>query len=499
MSFHNCSTLTLVVSRCATIHFMYLLRERIHPTWHFTAAVLGFTVGVALALVWQVATVPALVAATIGIALALWRKRRVLIAVAFIGGALLGAARGTVELGSLAGYVPLYSQQVTLSGTVVDDIEKVPRGAKMKLNNISINGQQLPGQIFATVEGADAARRSDTVTVVGTLKPGFGAFAGSITGKSISVARPTPGDIPLEIRDTFAGNVRASISEPAASLGIGYLLGQKSALPAELIDALKITGLTHIVVASGYNLTILVRVGKRLFEKISKYLVAASGLALIVGFIAITGLSPSMSRAGLVAGLALWAWYYGRKFHPVTLLGAVAAVTVLVNPSYVWGDLGWLLSFAAFAGVMIVAPIATAYLYGNEKVPFVGQLLVETIAAQVATLPIMIMAFQQFSIIAPLANLLILPIIPVIMLLTAFAGFVTWLVPALGAVVGWPAEQLLTLQLHIITWCADVPWALEEPKWQWWHALLYIAVLAGVVGYMKYRSRYKLYNASLVE
>lgn len=478
---------------------MYWLRERIHPTWHFTAAVLGFTAGVALVLMWQVSLLPASIAGVLCLVLAIWRQRRMLILLAFVGGALLGLARGSVAMVDLVGYQPLYFQQVRLSGTVVDDTDRAPRGVHAKLGNITINGQALPGQVFATIQDADAARRSDTVTVEGQLKPGFGAFAGNISGKRVAIERPTPGDIPLEIRDAFAGNVRASIDEPAASLGIGYLLGQKSALPADLVEALKITGLTHVVVASGYNLTILVRLGKRLFEKVSKYLVAVSGVGLITGFIAITGLSPSMSRAGLVAGLGLWAWYYGRKFHPVTLLGVAAAVTVAVNPSYVWGDLGWLLSFAAFAGVMIVAPVTTAYLYGKEKVPFVAQLLVETISAQVATLPIMIMAFQQFSIIAPLANLLILPLIPLIMLLTAIAGFVTWLLPVLAGVVGWPAEQLLALQVSIITWCADIPWALEKPEWQWWGAVLYIVIIAGAVGYMKYRSKYRLLNASLVE
>ena len=111
----------------------------------------------------------------------------------------------------------------------------------------------------------------------------------------------------------------------------------------------------------------------------------------------------------------------------------------------------------------------------------------------------MIMAFQQFSIIAPLANLLILPIIPFIMLLTAIAGFVAWLLPAIVSVAGWLPEQLLRLQIAIIDWCANIPWALEKPSWQWWGALLYIIVVAGAVAYMKYRSKYKLYNASLVE
>lgn len=251
--------------------------------------------------------------------------------------------------------------------------------------------------------------------------------------------------------------------------------------------------------ASGYNLTILVRIGRRLFAKISKYLAMLSGASLIVGFIAITGLSPSMTRAGLVAGLGLWAWYYGRKFHPVTLLALAAAVTVAVNPSYIWGDLGWLLSFAAFAGVMIVAPVATAYFYGPDKVPFVPQLLIETVAAQVATLPIMIMAFGQVSVIAPLVNLLILPLIPIIMLFVAIAGAGVWLLPMFAAAWGWLPERLLTLQVAIIEWSANIPWAIAKVEWQWGIVATYCIALGAAIWYMKWRSGYKLYTASIIE
>ncbi len=479
--------------------FMYWLRARIHPTWHFTAAVLGFVAGVALVLAWQIPPWLGYSAGTSLIIFALWRHRRMLLAVAFIGGVLLGLARGSGSMSELGAYLSLYDKHVTLTGRVTDDTDTAPRGTRLKLDTIVINNRSLPGQVFVTATGAEPARRSDIVTVEGKMSHGFGSFAATVTGHAVHMKRPVPGDVALEVRDRFAANIRSAIDEPEASLGIGYLLGQKSALPAELSDALKITGLTHIVVASGYNLTILVRLGRRLFAKISKYLAMLSGATLIVGFVAMTGLSPSMTRAGLVAALGLWAWYYGRTFHPVTLLGVAAAVTVAVNPSYVWGDLGWLLSFAAFAGVMIIAPIATAYFYGKETVPFVAQILIETIAAQIATLPIMIMAFGQLSVIAPLANLLILPLIPFIMLLVAIAGFSVWLIPATAGFIGWPAEQLLRLQTAVVRWCADIPWALQEPSWQWWGVVGYIVVVALAVWYMKIRSGYLLRSASLVE
>ena len=478
---------------------MYWLRERIHPTWQVTAICLGFVAGTALTPLWRMPPWVACSAGTIFTLLALWRQRRILLLVAFIAGSLLGLARGTWSLGSLAAYQPYYGHTITATGTVTDDISIATRGAHVPVGHITIDGKVFPGKIFATVTGAEQAQRSDTLVMSGVLQSGFGGYAATLQGSVEHIKRPVPGDVPLKVRDAFAVNIRKAISEPEASLGIGYLLGQKSMLPNDLIDALKIAGLTHIVVASGYNLTILVRIGRRLFANISKYLAMMTGVMLIVGFIAMTGLSPSMTRAGLVSGLGLWAWYFGRKFHPVTLLGVAAAITVAVNPSYVWGDLGWLLSFAAFAGVMIIAPIVTAYFFGEEKVPFMGQLLIETMSAQIATLPIMIVAFHQLSLIAPVANLLILPFIPLAMLLLAVTGIVVVGVPSIAHTVGWPAEQLLHLQVIVINWCADIPWALEKPAWQWWGALVYIAVVTIIVVHMKLITGYKLYHASVVE
>ena len=479
---------------------MQWLRARIHPTWLLTVACFGVIAGVALSLVVHISVLSLTVIGGAAVLFACVWPRRAALGLMMFGALCLGLARGGIEQHSMAVYQSLYNQRVIVTGIVADDSTATTWGSmRIQLRNGTLDGRELPGQLFATVSGSPQVRRSDHVTIDGVLERGFGQFIATFDGKVTDIKRPTPGDIALEARDTFAEKVRSAIKEPEASLGIGYLLGQKSVLPDSLLDALKITGLTHIVVASGYNLTILVRLGRRLFAKISKYLATATGAALIIGFIAVTGLSPSMMRAGLVAGLGLLAWYGGRTFHPVTLLGLAAAVTVLINPSYIWGDLGWLLSFAAFAGVMIVAPIATHYFFGRDKVPLIGQVLIETISAQLATLPIMIMAFHQFSAIALVANLLIVPLIPLIMLLSVIAGVTGIIAPMAATIIGLPAQWLLSLQLAIINWCADVPWAGTAPSWSIGTLVVYLAILATVVGYMKWRTKFKLYQASLVE
>lgn len=478
---------------------MQWLRERVHPTWLFTALCYGCVLGIALAQVWSAAIIPLVCGGLLLVICGFVFRRRMMIAVVLIGGLLLGLARGSWGQQDQMIYASLYKKHVVISGIVADDVDATNYGPiRVHLRSVMMNGKSLPGVVFGTVTTKSDVKRSDKLAIDGALDTGFGNFAASIKGNVTDVTREAGGDVPRDVRDNFADMIRRGVQEPEASLGIGYLLGQKNALPDDLVKALQATALTHIVVASGYNLTILVRLGRRLFAKTSKYLATLTSVALIIGFIAMTGLSPSMTRAGLISLLSLWAWYVGRKFHPVTLLGFAASLTALVNPSYVWGDFGWLLSFGAFAGVMIAAPIISNYFFG-ERVPTVGQILVETISAQLVTLPIMILAFQQLSVIGLFANVLILPFIPLAMLLVAIAGVGGWLLPSLATIISWPAQMLLMIQTSIISWCADITWALAKPQWQWRHLVIYFAVLIVALWYMKLRSHTKLYEASVIE
>ncbi|MBC7868620.1 ComEC/Rec2 family competence protein [Candidatus Saccharibacteria bacterium] len=276
-------------------------------------------------------------------------------------------------------------------------------------------------------------------------------------------------------------------------------MGQKRALPPDLIAALQIAGLTHVVVASGYNLTILVRLARRLFVRVSKYLSALSSSVMIASFIAITGMSPSMSRAGLVAGLSLAAWYYGRRFHPIILLSLAAAITVMVNPSYCWGDLGWQLSFTAFAGVMILAPLLQRYFFGEKKPGIARQILGETLSALIVTAPILIGAFGQFSNVALLANMLVLPLVPLAMLLTFAAGVGGLLFPAAANVIGWPATWLLRYMVNVADYLSSLPWAVSVVQLPSLGIVLCYVGLIGLSVYLWRVTGYDLRNSNIIE
>lgn len=483
---------------------VWQLRRKIHVSWLVAISSVAIVAGTALApSIGQTAfsSLTWFFAACLLALVALRARLVVLIPFVIVSGLVFGLWRGSSVASQLAEYQGLYGRDVVVAGVASDDPESGRKGeTQLRLSQVKINDRVYAGKVWASVAKGSGIKRGDMVTLEGKLQQGFGSFAANMYHADIvTVQRPQPGDVARQVRDWFSDNIRLAIDEPAASLGLGYLLGQKRELPTELQQALIVTGLTHVVVASGYNLTILVRLARRLFVKISKYLAALSATSMIVAFIAVTGASPSMSRAGLVAGLSLAAWYYGRKFHPLVLLPFAAAITVVVDPTYAWNDLGWQLSFAAFAGVMIMAPLLQRYFFGDKKPGTIRQILGETFSAYIFTLPILLLAFGQFSNVAMIANMLVLPLVPLAMLLTFVAGVGTVLLPVVAPVVGLPAEALLGYMITIVHYFAGLEWAQSTASITALLSVVTYVLLAAACVYLWRVTRYNLRDSNVVE
>jgi len=482
---------------------VWRLRRKLHVSWLIAVMCAAIFVGVFGAQYLRFSmfsSIFCLIIAIILIFIGLWRRYLYLIPILIIGGLLFGLWHGSISQDELAQFKPLYGKSIAIEGRVKDDVDTGASGqAIVRLDSLNMGKKSLPGVLWVTTDVYDI-KRGDRLLISGKLTPGFGNFAGVMYRANVKkIIHPQPGDTARVIRDWFADAVRRVIPEPESSLGVGYLVGQRRSLPADLAEALQIAGLTHIVVASGYNLTILVRLTRRLFARVSKYMAVLSAVAMIISFIAVTGLSPSMSRAGLVTGLSLAAWYYGRKFHPIVLLFLAIAITVMFNPSYAWGDLGWQLSFAAFAGVMIVAPLLQRYFFGDSKPGVVRQILGETISAQLVTAPILIMSFGQLSNVAIISNLLILPFVPLTMLLTFVAGVGSLMLPSLAIFIALPATWLLKYMVAVTKYLASLPWAMSEVNLAWWIVIIcYVMIVAACV-YMWRATKLDLRDTNLVE
>lgn len=377
--------------------------------------------------------------------------------------AAAGFIMGSNLIGNLLANNQLASKfigaEVKIKGDVIEDIDRKDDGLySAKILTSEISGQPLSVKLYINFKTKKSPRRSDEVQLQGKLNEGFGSFAGTIYRAKIMKVFPK-GDFIRDVRDGFADGIKKIIPSPEVDLGLGYLLGQKNSLPTDLDKALRIVTLTHIVVASGYNLTILVGFSRRFFLKVSKKFSFYMASLLIFGFVFMVGLSPSMVRAGMVAFLSLVAWYFGRKTKPLFLLTFVAALTIIIAPDSVF-DLGWQLSFAAFFGIMILAPLIRDYLFGKtDKLNSVISLLIETMSAQILTLPIILLNFGQVSLISILANMAVIPLVPIAMLFVFLTGISAFILPIAAKVFGLLSYVVLSFSVMIISFFSQLPGA----------------------------------------
>lgn len=444
--------------------------RRVHPSWcvaWFSMGVICGIAGVGYGL--NVASSSAFMTALalLFFVFACVGRRATFIVFAFVGGIFLGIGRAHTTQKGLAAYDAYYGKAVTVLAVVNEDVAYGPDGdQRVLLRDVQIKNSRLPGIVWVTFPQKVEVKRGDMVTMDGRLVKGFGNFPAILTNAQLTkIEHPVPGDVARRVRDWFAEGIRRSIPEPEASLSVGYLIGQRRALPESLNQQLQLAGLTHAVVASGYNLTILVGFARRMFLKHSKYLAALSASGMIASFVLITGFSPSMTRAGLVSLLSVAAWYYGRSIHPAVLLPFAAAITAIWRPSYVWGDVGWYLSFSAFSGVILVAPLLKRYFFGTHaRLGVLRETLIETLSAQLLTLPIILYSFGQYATYALLANVLVLPLVPLAMLLTFVAGVGGVTVPSVAWLFGYPAKLLLLINIYTIGWVANLPGAAGEAE-----------------------------------
>lgn len=250
------------------------------------------------------------------------------------------------------------------------------------------------------------------------------------------------------------------LPEPQAGLAQGILLGVKAVMTESLTDDLTRTGLTHIVVVSGYNLTVVAGLLQRLTEKrLRRSLSLLLALAGVIAFTLMTGASVPVVRAAIMVGMAMLARAVGRESDAFTSLLFTAAILIGFHPMTLW-DVSFQLSFLATAGLVLLAPPMEGAL---ARLPAgIGAILAATLAAQIMTLPVIALNFERISLVSPLANVLVQPAIPLMMVtgaLTAVAGLTEHVAVQF---LGWLTWLPGVYATEIMRLLGDVPWAMVD-------------------------------------
>lgn len=380
-----------------------------------------------------------------------------LVLIIFLG-LSLGLWRGNAYMHNVRQLKSLTERQVTIEATAtMDSIYGKRSQVQFTGSNIQMTypyQSKLAGSFKLSGFGEKMIYRGDRVRVSGKLFPSRGSNQATIAYAQLK--RVSAGNSFIyDLTRRFDSGMQNALPEPQASFGLGLLIGQRNTMPAEVTAALTAVGLIHIVAVSGYNLTIIIRAIGRL-KLGSKYQKLILALALIAAFVLVTGFSASIVRAAIVSVLSLWAWYYGLKLKPLVLITFAAAVTALWNPFYLWGDIGWYLSFLAFFGVLVIAPVISARFFKKQP-KLLTMVVIETLSAEIMTLPLILMTFSQLSIVALVANALVVPLVPLAMLLSAAGAAAGAIIPQFAGWLALPARLLLTYMLDVVHLMSNIP------------------------------------------
>src|SRR5919108_2976871 len=186
----------------------------------------------------------------------------------------------------------------------------------------------------------------------------------------------------------------------------------------------------HLVAVSGQNVTLLALLAWPLLALagLGRRARLAGVLALIALYVPLTGASPSIMRAGVMGAAGAVAALGGRpasRWYSLLLSGAV---TLAVDPR-AWQDVGWQLSFAAVAGIFLMVP-ALMRAFARMPEPVAAGMAL-TVAATIATAPLMSLHFGRISLVALPANIAALAAIAPVMWIGMLASAVAqvWLFP----------------------------------------------------------------------
>jgi competence protein ComEC len=296
------------------------------------------------------------------------------------------------------------------------------------------------------------------------------------------------------------------LPEPQASLAQGILLGIRGNISQQLYQQFSITGTAHLLAISGLHISIIVIILLHLSILIfgRKYSLYIWVVILITWFyVLLSGMQPPVIRAATMATLFLIAELLGRQRSAITALAFAAAVMIAINPQILWSN-SFQLSFMAMCGLIFLYPhihiagrqAIAILLRENNKLINMSNLFVDTIAvtlaAIIATWPIVAYYFQIFSLIALPANLFALPALSVIIVSVALVAFSGLLIPFIAPIIGWIAWLFLSYLLLVVQSFSTLPFCyLESIHISTWQIWIYYIMLAIFVTVINNRNKYK--------
>lgn len=258
-------------------------------------------------------------------------------------------------------------------------------------------------------------------------------------------------DAVRDFHGTVVGRIEQAMPEPASSLAAGVLVGERSALPEELDEALRATGTTHLVVVSGQNVALLLGIAVALLTSVvSRRVASAVGLLALPAYVVFVGAEPPVVRAAIMAVAVVAASITGRRTPSWVYLTYAAGLMLAVEPVLI-RDVSFQLSASATAGIVTFAPtLRDAALARFPALASPGRTAALSVAttatgAALAAAPVQVGAFGVLAPWTIVANVVVAPLYEATVAAAALAAALggTPIATALGPMLSIPPRTFL--------------------------------------------------------
>lgn len=271
-----------------------------------------------------------------------------------------------------------------------------------------------------------------------------------------------------------------------AGLLSGVTLGEKGDLTKDFLNKLSLSGTRHLIALSGLHLTIVVMmitgVFKRIFSRKTGFFLT---ILVVFTFVLMTGFKLSAARAALMATIVAIAKNSERLYNSRNSIALAGLILILIDPKVLVFDIGFQLSFLAVLGIIYLLPTIQKLMNvkGKGFLNWKENFLI-TISAQLATAPILIIYFSNFTLTAFIANILILTVIPITMGLGFLMGILYYIFYPAAVILSWLVATLLNYEIFIVNLFSEINLSFN-PILAWWGIILYYGFLILLIVFSK--------------
>jgi len=415
-----------------------------------------------------------------------------------------------------------YHDEIRTVNAVVSDypVERQPRGYRVD-TTIKTEGSfpvsvrlyyyneaaLVPGDI---IEISARFRRTD-ITDDGDrfdVLVSRGIFLSAYLPGDIKVIGADPGFLHFakKIANSIAVKINELFTDDVSPFMQALLIGKRDKLYQDtaLCASLSASGIIHVISISGMHISFLM--GFLALIVRNKRLFSFVGIPALLFFMAMTGFTPAVTRAGIMQIFLICAPAFRRESDSVTSLSAALLVLLAFNP-YSCASAGLQLSFAATLGIIVftarINSSVTEALRGSKvykkKIPrsvinFIVSGLATTIGALVLTLPLTVIHFGYVSLIAPVTNLLTIGAVSLAFPVGLTAAVISFVIFPLGQIIAFPVSVIARYIIFTARMLSSVPYSVvysSNLHIIFW--LVYIYVLFIALPLLRARARQYIY------